>query len=165
MRLSIASVASVAACVLALVAAGAAGSHSNAARCTTAGLNIWISGGEGAAGSIYRTLDFTNQSKSACTLAGYPGVSAVNRAGRQLGRPASRTPSPIRAVTLRPGYTATAELRIVQVLNFPRAICQPAAAAGLRVYPPGQTASKVVLTPFRACSRSGPVFLSVKAVA
>jgi hypothetical protein len=37
-------------------------------------------------------------------------------------------------------------------------------AGGLRVYPPGQTASKLVPFPFRACSRSGPGYLSVEAV-
>jgi hypothetical protein len=37
-------------------------------------------------------------------------------------------------------------------------------AAGLRVYPPGQTASELVPYPFEACARSGPVYLHVEAV-
>jgi hypothetical protein len=34
----------------------------------------------------------------------------------------------------------------------------------LRVYPPGETRSKVVPFPFRACARSGPVYLHVEAL-
>jgi hypothetical protein len=55
-------------------------------------------------------------------------------------------------------------LRIVDALNFPPSACRPRSAAGLRVYPPGQTTSKVVPIPFTACARSGPVFLSVQAL-
>jgi hypothetical protein len=39
-----------------------------------------------------------------------------------------------------------------------------AALAGLRVYPPGQTASNVVPFPFRACSRTGQSNLLVRAM-
>jgi hypothetical protein len=38
-----------------------------------------------AAGSIYYHLEFTNLSGRACTLVGYPGVSAINLSGHQLG--------------------------------------------------------------------------------
>jgi len=44
--------------------------------------------GDGAAGSVYYTLQFTNLSGHACTLRGYPGVSAVSLSGHQLGAPA-----------------------------------------------------------------------------
>jgi hypothetical protein len=37
-------------------------------------------------------------------------------------------------------------------------------AAGLRVYPPNLTTSKVVPFPFSACSLTGPVYLNVRAV-
>ncbi len=37
-------------------------------------------------------------------------------------------------------------------------------SAGFRVYTPGVTAAKYVPFPFWACSRSGPVYLSVQAV-
>lgn len=152
-----------------LIAAGAVAAPrgaTNAAPCSTSELVVWLSGpGDATAGSIYLTLGFTNQSGHKCTLTGYPGVSAVDLHGKALGGPASRERSSIRAVRLPNGATARARLRIANAQNFPASTCQPHAAAGLRVYPPGQTTSKAVPIPFVACSRSGPTFLSVQALA
>ncbi len=137
-----------------------------AARCRTSGLVLWLdSRGGAAAGSVYYSLKLTNQSGHACSLEGYPGVSAVSLSGRQLGSAAARdrTVAP-RVVTLKNGATATAPVQITQALNFPRANCRPAAAAGLRVYPPGETASKVVPFPFQACSSSRARILHVQPV-
>jgi hypothetical protein len=155
--------------ILALVAAattvGGAPARTSVAACTTSGLVVWLdTTGNAAAGSSYFTLKFTNQSGRTCTLKGYPGVSALDLRGHTLGSPASRDPSSTPVVRLANGATANATLRIVDAGNFPPSTCQRRAAAGLRVYPPNQTASKVVPIPFDACSRSGPVFLSVKAV-
>jgi hypothetical protein len=135
-------------------------------RCPTSGLVVWLdTQGNGAAGSIFYNLMLTNLTGHACTLAGYPGVSAVNLAGVRLGSPARRnaqhTPH---TITLTPGASAKAVLQITEAANFPSATCRRVTAAGLRVYPPNQTASKIVPFPFQACSRSGPVFLSVEAV-
>jgi hypothetical protein len=135
-------------------------------QCATSGLVVWMdTRGDGTAGSTYYKLKLTNLSGHACTLFGYPGVSAVNLAGHQLGRAAARnharTPH---TVTLANGATAIAVLQITNVDNFAASACHPVTAAGLRVYPPNRTASKVVPFPFRACSSSGPVYLSVQAV-
>jgi hypothetical protein len=56
-------------------------------------------------------------------------------------------------VTLARESTATAGLRIVDACNFPASACREATAAGLRVHPPGQTRSKLVPFPFKACAR------------
>jgi hypothetical protein len=127
---------------------------------------VWLdTRGGGAAGSTYYNLEFTNLSGHACTLFGYPGVSGVNLAGHRLGSPATRDAAHAPAtVTLRAGATAHAVLRVVDVANYPSATCRQVTAAGLRVYPPGQMASKRVPYPFGACSRSGPGYLSVEAV-
>jgi hypothetical protein len=150
--------------VPALVAVAALlGTPSNGATtpaCATSSLVVWTSDGEGAAGSVYRTLELTNQSGHACVLFGYPGVSAVDLHGHALGSPAGRTGTPVR-VTLQNDDTARAQLRIAQAANFPAASCKRAAAAGVKVYPPGQTASKTVPFPFEACTLHTPVFLSV----
>lgn len=132
-------------------------------RCATSGLVVWLdTQGSGAAGSVYYRLEFTNLSGRACTLSGYPGVSAVGLSSRQIGRSASREGgSKARTVTLANGATATASLRIVEAGNFPSSSCRQAKAAGLKVYPPNQSAAKTVPFPFEACSRSGPTFLSV----
>ncbi|HEX4323202.1 MAG TPA: DUF4232 domain-containing protein [Gaiellaceae bacterium] len=135
-------------------------------KCTTSGLVVWLNtNGDGAAGSTYFKLEFTNLSGSACTLTGYPGVSGVDRSGHQLGTAAGHDPATAaHTVTLANGATKAATLRIVEAGNFPASTCHLTTAAGLRVYPPNQTASKLVPFPFRACARTGPAYLSVRAV-
>jgi hypothetical protein len=121
--------------------------------------------GDAAAGSTFFPLNFTNLSSRTCTLVGYPGVSAVDLAGRQLDSAAARNPSrAVRAVDLAHGASATAVLRIVVAANFPSSHCRRVTAAALRVFPPNQRASKVIPFPFQACSREGPVYLSIAAV-
>jgi Protein of unknown function (DUF4232) len=132
--------------------------------CATSGLVIWLNTqGNGAAGSSYYNLELTNLSGRACSISGYPGVSAVNLAGRQLGAAAGRDRAqPPHLLTLAAGATATVLLRITDVANFPAPSCRQVTAAGLRVYPPNQTGAKVVPFPFRACSRRGPTYLTVR---
>jgi hypothetical protein len=151
---------------LAAPASSAPGAVGSPPRCATSKLAIWLdTQGSGAAGSVYYHLKLTNLSGRACTLRGYPGVSAVSLAGRQLGRAAARdSVHQPKLVTLANASSASVVLRIVAAANFPIATCRPVTAAGLRVYPPNETAAKVVPFPFRACSRSGPVYLSVEAV-
>jgi Domain of unknown function (DUF4232) len=157
-------------CTVALAAAapalGAGTAAAAAKACSTSGLVVWLdTQGSAAAGSTYFSLKFTNLSGRACTLGGYPGISAVNLAGRQLGSAGSRAVSPAHPVSLAAGATASAVLRITVAGNFPNTICRRVMAAGLRVYPPNQRASRIVPFPFEACSRVGPVYLSVRAVA
>jgi hypothetical protein len=140
--------------------------------CATSGLVIWLNqeGGGGALGSIYYKLELTNLSGHTCTLYGFPGVAAVNLAGRQLGLAAARESTPKKGLvtlaggpsTLTDHETATAIVRIVDVGALPG--CRPVAAAGLRVYPPGQTRSKVIPFPFETCTRGGRSSLLVQAV-
>jgi hypothetical protein len=148
------------------LAAPARTGTASAANCPTAGLVVWINTqGNGTAGSIYYKLEFTNLSGHVCRLSGYPGVSAVDLGGRRLGSAGSRNTSPAHTVSVANGGTASAVLRITEAGNFPNSSCHRVSAAGLRVYPPNQTASKLVPFPFDACSRIGPVYLSVEAVA
>jgi hypothetical protein len=134
-----------------------------AGECATSGLVVWLNTvGNGTAGSIYYTLEFTNLSGHACTLHGYPGVSALGLGGQQLGSAASFDHTHAASlVTLARGATATATLRIVEAGNFPASVCHQVSAAALRVYPPDQTRAAQVPFPFAACARKGPVFLTV----
>ncbi len=134
--------------------------------CATASLVVWLdTNGSGAAGSVYYRLELTNLAAHACSLRGYPAVSAVDLAGRPLGSAATRNPAhAARRVTLARGATATAVLQVAQAANFPAPRCRPATAAGLRVSPPGQADARIVPFPFPACSRRGPVYLTVQAV-
>ena len=155
-----------AAAVLAAVAVPTSLARAAAPACATSGLVLWLNTqGDGAAGSIYYHLELTNQSGHTCTLRGYPGVSAVDLGGHQLGSPGSRDSAhPAHLVTLHPGGTATAVLRVVEAGNFPATACHRVGAAGVRVYPPNQTASRTVPFPFEACSHTGPVILMVESV-
>ncbi|HEY3036259.1 MAG TPA: DUF4232 domain-containing protein [Streptosporangiaceae bacterium] len=123
--------------------------------CATGGLVVWISNVQGAAGTFYYTLNFTNLSGHACTLRGHPGVSTVNLSGSQIGKPA-RWGNPgkarLRTVRLARGATATAVLAITNVYNFPPKVCRRVTAAGLRVYPPNQFTSTLVPYPIGACT-------------
>ena len=127
--------------------------------CSTAGLVTWINYDQGAAGTFYYALNFTNLSGHACTLRGHPGVSAVGLSSAQVGARASwGNPgnAKLRTVKLGNGATVTAVLAITDVGVFPAKTCRQVMAAGLRVYPPGQSASKVIPYPFSACSTRQP---------
>jgi hypothetical protein len=162
---AIAALAAFAFVTLQAAATGATGA-AGTPKCATSGLVVWLdTRGNGTAGSVYYKLKFTNLASHSCHLLGYPGVSGVNLAGRRLGSAASRNHSHIpNMVTLARGATASAVLQIIQADNFSAASCHQVTAAGLRVFPPNQRASKVIPFPFRACSRAGPVYLSVQAV-
>jgi Domain of unknown function (DUF4232) len=134
-------------------------------RCTSANLAVWLGLGEGGgtAGSTYYPLELSNISKHACHLRGFPGVSAWR--GHLLGSPAQRSGAvPEHTVTLLRGETAHTVLQIADVSNFARSKCAPVTAFGLKVIPPDETTSAGVPFNFRACSKAGPVFLSVRAV-
>ena len=109
--------------------------------CATSGLQVKLGASDGYAGGVYQTIDFTNTSGSSCTLFGYPGVSLVTGPPyKQIGLAAKRsTSTPKKLVTLAAGATASAQLQIVDALNFPSATCGPTKATALKIYPPNQT--------------------------
>lgn len=164
--------------VLALPSTPALASTAAAPACTTGNLDVWLNTmGNGAAGSSYYNLNFTNLSAHSCTLYGYPGVSGVTQAGIQLGssagRDAEHAPSVITLTSAKtargfnndtPRSSATVVLQITVAENFPTSMCAPVTAAGLRVYPPGQKESTVVPFPYVACGNAGPRYLHVESV-
>ena len=124
------------------------------ARCTTAHLEVWfgLGLGGGTLGSVYYPLEFSNVGHSACTLNGYPGVSGYGNNGKAVGPPASRNGQHHGTVTLAPGATAHAILRVEDW----GALCsKEVPAAGLRVYPPGAKTSQPVPFAFGACAHRG----------
>ena len=69
----------------------------------------------------------------------------TNDDGTQLGRAAEREAGLDTAtVTLNPGESARAGLKMTVVGIMDPATCQPQSADGLRVYPPGETASAFI---------------------
>ena len=136
--------------------------------CTASDLGAWVAvtQGNGAAGSIYYPLQFTNLSRHACAMRGFPGVSAVDRNGHQLGSPASWDHViPSRTVVLAPGATAHTILGYSDVTVTSTPGCQPTFGTfELRVYPPGQRGATYAAFDLQACSHAGPIYLGVEPV-
>lgn len=113
--------------------------------CRTSDLKVTLGQGEGAAGSQYRPLRITNNGSTACSLFGFPGVSMVDAAGKQVGKPADRSGSQASGrVVMKPGQQEQVTLRIVNADNYGNGQCHRTGAAGIRVYPPGERHSVVV---------------------
>jgi Protein of unknown function (DUF4232) len=147
-------------------AAGHAARPAGPPRCTLSRLNVWIGvPGSAAAGSVAYPLEFSNVSRRACHLAGYPGVSAIGRRGQRLGSPAGHdTAFRPRLVILRGGETAHALLTITEAGNFPARQCGVRTAVALRVIPPHGAHPAFVPLSFPACSRKGPIYLHIRVV-
>jgi hypothetical protein len=121
--------------------------------------------GNGAAGSTYYPLEFTNVSGSACTLFGYPGVSFTTGPGGSLiGRPATRNPQvPSTLITIPAGSTAHATLQVTDALNYPNSRCHKVTAHWLKIYPPNQTAPLYLSFTTAACAKPAHI-LGIQAV-
>ncbi|MCB2175406.1 MAG: DUF4232 domain-containing protein [Actinomycetales bacterium] len=137
-------------------------------RCTAGHLEASLTSGEGgAAGSILPYLVLTNTGTERCTLQGWPGVSLVGDGdGTQLGAAGDfDRSSPHGTVTLDPGGSAHAPLKIAQAANYDAATCDPQTADGLRVYPPGETHSLFVAsTDLTACRSDSVHLITVQAL-
>jgi len=142
-------------------------------KCTAAlgqqgNLSAWVADGQGngAAGTIYYPLEFTNLSGHTCSMHGFPGVSAISRSGRQLGSPANwesgggfGTP---RTVNVAPGASVHAVLAYHDVAVSTESGCHPVNTTfELRVYPPDERGAAFAFFDLEACSHAGPIYLSV----
>ncbi len=149
--------------------------------CATSGLDAWLGLGTsaGISGSglhhtvgIYYTLEFTNISGRACSLEGYPEVSAYaggqvvsGQASGQIGSVATRDtsvrPQP---VTLAPGATAHSVLRVMTADAVPPRGCAQVTAEELRVTLPREDSPAFVPVHIPVCSARGRASLSVQAI-
>lgn len=116
--------------------------------------------GGGATGSVYRQIIFTNASDEECEITGYPGVSYVDAAGEQVGAPADREPGESAEVVLAPGEMAVAPVNQTNAENY-GAECELTEVAGLRVYPPNDTAFLIVDQVGTACASEDVVLMTV----
>jgi hypothetical protein len=134
--------------------------------CPTRSLKATAGSSQGAAGSIYQVIDFTNISSAPCTLYGYPGVSLAGGSPvAQIGAAASRSATnPVKLVTLAAGGTASALLRITEAGNYPASECDPVPSGYLQIYPPNQTTPIYLAYKSTACSATAVNLLSVSAV-
>lgn len=163
-----AAVAGLAISTAAYAATSSGGTATSAAlipRCTASNLGVWLAldQGNGAAGTIYYPLEFTNLSHHTCYLYGYPGVTARDRNGHQLGSPAGwRSLHGARIVNVAPGATAHTILGYHDVVVEPGSGCnQVNSAVELRVYPPGQRRATDAAFSFPVCSHRGPIYMTI----
>jgi len=134
--------------------------------CATRSLKATVGIAQGAAGSVYQVIDFTNISGSPCTLFGYPGVAlAGGTPVTQIGAAAARsTGSSAKLVTLAAGKTANALLQITQAENYSASRCAPKASTYLQIYPPNQTTPIYLAYKSTGCSSSKVNLLTVGVV-
>jgi hypothetical protein len=125
------------------------------AACPTRSLSVTAGLSQGAAGSIYQVVEFSNISDVTCTLYGFPGVSlAGGRPVKQIGLAAAEDHSSARIlITLAPGAVANSLLRIVQAANFPPSRCHLVNADYLQIYPPNQTTPVYLKYKAAACAK------------
>jgi hypothetical protein len=154
----------------ALASSSAAGQHPSAApvaRCANSQLTAWMALPSAGAAALtdYFYVEITNASRHACSLDGFPQVTAVGLNGRQIGGAALRVTSlPARYLVLAPGATSYTSVGITSTSGWSRSGCKPRTAYGLSVAAPHTHGSLRVGFSFAACAESSAHFLSVFAL-
>lgn len=138
-------------------AATAARASAGPRTCALNDLYVSMGHKEGAAGSLYWSIQFTNTSTTKCALRGYPGVSVLDTAHRQIGPAATHSGASYATVALSPGHSASA---VVRTTNGP--IGGPCLRTGsyLRIYPPASHSAVLVPARWTTCSNTfqvGPI--------
>jgi hypothetical protein len=104
-------------------------------------------------GTFVSLVNFVNTSSTACYLAGDPGVSYVDSSGNQIGASAAQSSvDDYGPVPLVPEGTAQAQVYLDDLAQAAPAGCQPATPAGIRISPPGSTASTVLPFELQVCA-------------
>jgi hypothetical protein len=144
-------------------ASAPASAPASSTACPTKYLSAKAGLSQGTAGSIYQVIDFKNLSNAPCTVYGYPGVSlASGRPVNQVGAAASRTTgTAATVVTLGPGQSANALLRIVEAGNYSPATCTPTKTTYIQIYPPGQTTPVYLGYNSTGCASTKVLLLSI----
>lgn len=131
--------------------------------CTTANLAVWVNlaAGQGAAGTWYYPLEFTNMSGHTCRTFGYPGVSATNAKGAQLGDAAARNALYAPAWVNIPAGGTVHALFAYGAAEVSTSNCKPATASYLKVYPPNQFGAQQAFFDFPSCTLAHHTYLRV----
>jgi hypothetical protein len=145
-------------------AASSASAAPTAPAASAGDLAVWVNYGamQGAAGTFYYPLEFTNHSNHTCRTWGWPGVSASNASGHQLGDAAQRlhyyTPA---WVNIGAGATAHALLAYGNA-EVQTSGCKPTNASQIKVYAPNQRTADIGFFSLPACTVGGRhVYLGV----
>jgi hypothetical protein len=141
----------------AATSASAASAPAAVKACTAGQLSVWISPDalNGAAGTWYYPLEFTNTSGRTCRTWGWAGVSATNANGKQLGNAATRTRLyPAEWVNIPAGGTAHALLGY-SAAEVGTSGCKPQNASVLKVYPPNSRTARHAFFDLPVCTVGG----------
>jgi Protein of unknown function (DUF4232) len=145
---------------------GAPGPAGGPPPCPTRSLGVKLGQSQGAAGSTFQVIDFTNISDVTCSLYGFPGVSlAGGQPVTQIGQAAAENHNTARRlVTLAPGAVGNALLQVVDAYNFPSGDCHLVKSSYLQVYPPNQTTPAYVGYKSAACASKSVRLMTVNVV-
>jgi len=133
--------------------------------CATTNLKLAVGQPNGAAGTIFYPLDFTNTGSAACTMYGYPGVAFVSSPGGSvIGAPASRRSPPVPTlITVAPGATAHATLAVSDVVIGNNCV-HKVQVKWVQVYPPDQFSALFAGLNRQGCADKSLVTMGVTAV-
>lgn len=132
--------------------------------CQAANLKATTDSTDGAAaGNVSLKLILTNFGTEPCLLKGFARVSLTTGPGAEpIGASATLDYStPVADVLLAPGQAGAATLQYSQAGNYPD--CTRTPAAGLRIYPPDETASLFIPEPRDACANPSIALMTVDA--
>ena len=94
-------------------ASNLSGGAQNQSGATGCSLAMAVGQKDGAAGTFHENLIFTNQGTGDCVLNGYPTVTLLDSAGKQIGQAAGQDTSvSVVVVTLKPNQSASATLSL-----------------------------------------------------
>ena len=155
--------------VVASSASAAPAAHANLLPvCTAGNLAVWVNAdaGSGAAGTFYYPLEFTNTSNHTCRTWGWPGLSATNINGHQLGDAAARLSNyKPKWVNIAAGGTAHA-LFAYGNAEVQTSGCKPTNASFIKVYAPNQRRADYGFFSLPACTVGGKhIYLRISAIA
>jgi Protein of unknown function (DUF4232) len=159
-----------AACGTVTAGSSVAAGGSTPTTCQPASLTVTVNTGQASAmtGSTYYPVNFTNTSKAACRMSGFPSVSFVTAdgsSGRQIGAAAQQNPAYSGlAVRIPAGGTAHAWLQVAVASNYPSSACKPVTAHWLRITPPQATGAGYVSLSFGACASASTPLLIIMPV-
>jgi Protein of unknown function (DUF4232) len=123
--------------------AGGSGAAAAGTECTAAHLAIAYTDNkqirQGALAGMSHAdnvVTFTNTGSATCRIQGYPGMAALNAAGKQIQQAARASVGKVPLVTLAPGQVASAE-----ITGNTASCTKPASVPGLLVTAPDQRTS------------------------
>jgi hypothetical protein len=137
------------------------GSPAGATACTPAQLRLLpLGGGLVSGGTDIYYVYFKNTGSTACTLGGYPAVTAVtgpDGSASQVGPAAAQSAAyPAATQLLRPGQLTRATLSFATG-NLTSSQCHPVQALFLKIVPPGATTADYAGIDEKVCSTDLPI--------